>query len=277
MKLAELRSASLRLIMLISICSPSHLQAEPVTPPATPAPPIQLNTEQEAVAAGSPVIAAIATQDLSDWRTAELADTREAYTSYLTAHPNGWFKPLALAELEPGIPADIGPRPFADVSNPNRQQSAAIATWEEQVWRKAKQIGTHTAIRGYFARVRFGRHIDEATEIFLRTRPKLPKGIPADCTFEELQLRIRVGFDLVSAYPARAIQMGLGETASGKAVVDRTGMVFAFANAQFRRPDIFGVPIYIGVLRMKYEPIRAGCLVGPPTAQIAIEMMLPSN
>jgi hypothetical protein len=218
------------------------------------------------------IIAVIDPKDLSDWRAAELADTRDGYTAYLAAHPNGWFKAVAQSEIEPGISASIGERPFANLANRNRQQMAQINDWEESVWRNAKSVGTHMALRGYFVRVRNGAHIQEAVRLLNATRPKLPDGIPIDCKTNELLPRKLVDFDLQRDFPDRAIQTGESGGASGYLVVDRTGLVFAFANAIYNNANIYGQFILQGIFRMRYEPMRAGCLVGQPIANFEVEL-----
>ena len=238
------------------------------TPSATAAPasPVAAQASQTT---GS-LIAVIDPKDLADWRAAELANTRESYTAYLAAHPEGWFKPVAVSNLESGIPAFVGERPFAGVPNPSRKQQAQIAQWEDRVWQSAKEVGTHMAARDYFVRVQNGAQLVAATNLFLQTRPKLPEGIPVDCKEDEVQPRTTVRFDIVRTYPQTAIDQGQSGSASGEILVDRSGLPLALINAVYRNPNAFAKSILEGISRVRFAPLRAGCLVGQPVSRFYV-------
>jgi hypothetical protein len=247
------RSLATALIGLVSVMVAPCLQAH--TPP-------------------EPQTADIAPQDLQDWRLAEQTDTTQAYHAYLKAHPSGWFKPVAIVRIERGQPINLSPRPYVDLATPTPEQTSALAAWEEQVWQRARSLGTNVAMRTYLIAAPNGQHRKEAADTYLATLPSLPSGIAPDCTRDELSIQKLVSFDISRAYPTRAIDRSLEDEIIGDIVVDHTGLPLAWLKPIYTQPNYFAETTERFVLRMGFKPLRAGCLQAQPLFPMQIKFAL---
>jgi hypothetical protein len=219
----------------------------------------------------------IARDDLSDWRAAETTNTREAYTTYLTRHPQGWFKPVAQARTEPGLGPEIGPRPQFENAILTDEQARMILNWEAKVWQSAQSVGTHAAMRDYLLTVPMGAHVDEAVRVLMQTFPRLGQGVPRDCTQADLAPKKVRAFNVERAYPQRAVVREIEEDVVGEVLIDYTGQPLAWVDVVYTQPELFSRPVRRTALQMRYEPTKAGCIDAPTYAHLNISFRLEDD
>jgi hypothetical protein len=225
--------------------------------------------------AARPKRARIPANDLVAWRTAETADNARAYRAYLAAYPNGWFKLVANSRIAAGLtPSLLERRPYSDAVSPTSAEITALRAWEEELWQDAKRVGTNNAMREYLWAVPNGAHGDEASQMYLATWPKLPQGAAPDCAINEFDVKKTANFDIERAYPQRAVDRNLEDIAFGDVLIDRTGAVLSFSNTFYTKPDFFAQSTKRTVMRMRYQPLRAGCLQTMPKSFLVVNFKL---
>jgi hypothetical protein len=215
----------------------------------------------------APRIATIEASDLTNWRTAEQSNTRQAYQAYLAQFPNGWFKAVAQVRVQSGLPTNTSPIPFIPNRNNAIFSEQRFVAWDRRLWENATAIATHNAYRDYLLLSPFGAYMTEAADAYKASLPKLPEGVPADCDASENGPRRLNNIDIGRMYPAEAIRKGLTGFATGDVMIDHTGRPIGYLNSFFVNPEAFRQTIEYGVSTLRFAPIRAGCTQMPTLHQ----------
>jgi hypothetical protein len=234
------------------------------------------NTQKPSIQDASPAgpTAAIDPSDLTSWRDAERADTKQAYQAYLLSFPNGWFKAVAEVRVQNGLPTNTSPIPFTPNRNSLIFSHQRFVTWDRRLWQSAQSIATHNAYRDYLLLSPFGNFIGEAAAAYQASLPKLPRGIPVDCDPIELKPRNTSTLDFERLYPREAVYMGLEAYASGDLLIDYTGRPIGFVNVFHTSAEAFRQSIDHSLSQLRFAPLRTGCtpmpLFYPQTIQLTL-------
>jgi hypothetical protein len=219
----------------------------------------------------------IAPEDLRAWRSAEAADTKDAYSSYLTAFPSGWFKLFAEVRLQPGIPDTVKTKP-ATTAKSARAYVRDTEAWQASLWQSARHIGTLAAYRDYLLLAPKGADRSAAVQAYIAASPNYPSQRAPDCELADARLnptRTREGYN--GAYPPQALRDELEDVSTGDVLVDYRGSTLAWLNGFHVNPAAFANHTETVALARGYRPLRAGCIDFPTVRSSWAYFLLASD